>query len=483
MDDKPKALSKKAKTFGGAKNRKLKGQFNLHPKPPIQKKSLARMHAFISERFQSYKWPKAILENQCVPRSESSGGANETFMNFTPSQDFVRHYFDPRSAYKGLLVWHSLGSGKTCTAIATATTGFEPRGYTILWVTRHTLKPDIYKNMFDTICSISMQTKIKDGLQLPPDARKHPRKFLSSQWMLPMSYKQFSNALAGKNALYNDLVKRNGKNDLLYKTLVIIDEAHKLFAPDMVGTEKPDTPLILEKIKESYQKSKEDSVRLLLMTGTPYTTDPMHLIRMLNVMRDESVDKMLPEDFDDFQNMYLSSKGTFTPEGKTMFQDDISGYISYLNRERDARQFAYPVYHTRKVPISESNFVKLEDEVKDISAYIEDLKGKLEEGKAATKVAKTKIKQEQKDLLDNCKKKHPRPKDRKGCDEEAKKKAKRFQEQLLSDFELRMSNDTELLNAAKKDLKDAKKDLSNAKKNDMSQEGQLKTRCGWSQKK
>lgn len=482
MKDKPQVLSKKAKTMGGAKNRKEKGQFQLHPKPPTTKKNFSQMRRFISQRFSKYTWPRAILENQCIPRSESSqGGAAHaaTFMNFTPSQDFVRNYFDPRSAYKGILVWHSLGSGKTCTAIATATTGWESRGYTILWVTRHTLKPDIYKNMFDTICSISMQTKIRDGLQLPVDARKQPRKYLSKNWILPMSYKQFSNALAGKNALHKDLVARNGTEDLLHKTLIVIDEAHKLFAPDMVGTEKPDTALILRKIKESYEKSKDDSARLFLMTGTPYTNDPMHLIRMLNIMRDPAQDTMFPEDFDAFQEMYLNEKGEFTTSGKTAFQNEVAGYISYLNREKDARQFAYPVYHVRHVPISESKLFKKEAEIEEIKEYVEDLKGKLKEGKTATKAAKQKMKGEQKEMVAACEEKHKVVKERKACVDNAKKQAKKFEEQLLSDFEQRMARDDDLLKVAKQDLRDAKKEYTVAKKADVSQEAQLVNRCGW----
>ena len=44
---------------------------------------------------------------------------------------------------------------------------------------------------------------------------------------MPISYKQFTNLIEGKNKFYLDLVKRNGKEDPLKKTLIIIDEAHK----------------------------------------------------------------------------------------------------------------------------------------------------------------------------------------------------------------------------------------------------------------
>jgi hypothetical protein len=55
---------------------------------------------------------------------------------------------------KGILLYHSVGTGKTCTAIAAATRNFEPADYTILWVTRTTLKNNIGK-----ICSIKYVMK------------------------------------------------------------------------------------------------------------------------------------------------------------------------------------------------------------------------------------------------------------------------------------------------------------------------------------
>jgi hypothetical protein len=71
-----------------------------------------------------------------------------------------------------MLLFHSVGTGKTCTAIATATTSFEKEGYNILWVTRHTLINDIWKNMFNQVCHIGLRDKIRDDkLKLPNKIR------------------------------------------------------------------------------------------------------------------------------------------------------------------------------------------------------------------------------------------------------------------------------------------------------------------------
>ena len=242
----------------------------------------------------------------------------------------------------------------TCSAIATASKGFEENGYTILWVTRHTLKPDIWKNMFNSVCSVVLQKKIEEGKNVPSKNVKNPLKYLSDRWKMPMSYKQFTNLLSKKNNLYKDLENyRNNEKDPLKKTLVIIDEAHKLFSNDLPVAERPNIKVLKDFIKSSYNISKENSVKLLLMTATPYTNNPMDLIKLINIMKEEKDE--LPEDFDLFKDKFLDDKYKFTENGKNDYLNSISGYISYLNREKDARQFAIPTMHNISVNMSNND--------------------------------------------------------------------------------------------------------------------------------
>ena len=303
---------------------------------PLQKMNIARMREFIRNNYGKYAYPEIRLENKC---SGGSSGGNGNIVSFTPTQDFVRNYFQPSSAYKGILFYHSVGTGKTCSAIATASSSFDTQGYTILWVTRHTLKTDIWKNMYNQVCSLDIQEKIKNGLTLPKKISSN-LKYVSKNWMEPISYKQFSNMLLKKNKIYNEMVRRNGEEDPLKKTLLIIDEAHKLYSPTVAKSEKPNTDILEKMIQDSYTKSGDDSVRVLLMTATPFTEDGMEMIKLLNIIRE---DDKFRDNFDDFAKQYLDTQGYFTERGLRTFQDKISGYISYLNRSQDARNFAHPV--------------------------------------------------------------------------------------------------------------------------------------------
>lgn len=324
------------------------------------------MREYIRENYAEYKWPEVKMENLCLTGG-STFGKEKTFgggtigttfggarpLQFTPTQDFVRMYMTPKLDRKGIMLIHSTGSGKTCSAIATATSSFEEQGYTILWVTRTTLKADIWKNMFDQVCNESIRTLVRLGVAVPAD-QKSRMKLLSKAWAIrPMSYKQFSNMVSGKNNIYKDLVKRNGAEDPLRKTLVIIDEAHKLYGDGgLSALEKPDMTAFYESVMRSYEVSGADSVRLLIMTATPITTSPMEFVKLLNLCRERQ--NKIEDAFETFAPTYLNETGAFSQEGRARFLDEMAGYVSYLNREKDARTFAQPIIQHIRTPILQS---------------------------------------------------------------------------------------------------------------------------------
>lgn len=341
------------------------GQQSRSPRKIMNKQDMKK---HIQRYFMRSRYPRVTLQNGCM-----SGGAS--IVEFTPTQDFVRKYFQPESAYKGLLLYHSVGTGKTCTAIATATTSFDLQDYTILWVTRHTLKSDIWKNMFNQVCNIQIQKDLQDGIELPKVIRGN-LKHVSKNWLEPISYKQFSNMLLKKNKTYNEMVSRNGSADPLRKTLLIIDEAHKLYSENVAKSEKPNTDILEKMIQKSYDVSGKDSVRVLMMTATPFTEDGMEMIKLLNLLKEK---EHLPTEFPTFAEEFLDDNGYFTKKGLKTFQDKISGYISYLNRSQDARNFALPVIQNvySKMSIENKKTIDVEEKIKNIKLEIKDLKASI----------------------------------------------------------------------------------------------------------
>ena len=68
--------------------------------------------------------------------------------------------------------------------------------------------------------------------------------------------------------------------------LVIIDEAHKLYGGDLKSIEKPDTDIMEKLIRNSYKKSGANSCKLLLMTATPVTNNPLELFSLTNLFKE-----------------------------------------------------------------------------------------------------------------------------------------------------------------------------------------------------
>lgn len=308
-----------------------------NPIPPKKQLKFYELNNYINYNYKKYKWDKITIENGCL----STGGAE--LVNLTKSQEFIKDYFTPLNPYKGMLLYHSVGTGKTCSGIATATSSFQKEGYTILWVTRSSLKEDIWKNMFEKVCHTILADNIKNGIEIdvkPKDGIKTKIKKAGIKWFEPLSYKQFANLLLKKNKFYDQLKGRNGEKDVLKKTLIIIDEAHKLFTEDLKQQERPNVEIMKNLIQASYDKSGEESVRLLLMTATPITEDPMSCIKLMNMLENK---EQITENYEEFKKIYCHEDGTIIDERITTLMNKLSGKISYLNRSNDIRQFAYPI--------------------------------------------------------------------------------------------------------------------------------------------
>ena len=324
------------------------------PDDDYEKMSFNEFQSKINKIFKKYKYAPITITNNCVDNinNQDDKDKDSRLVDFTESQEFISRYFTPKIDQKGMLIWHSVGTGKTCTALATKSYLFEKQNYSILWVTRSTLKDDIWKNMFEKVCDYVIRDKIKSGVNIPIDPVKI-RQYVYKKFMPPMSYKQFSNTLAKKNEFSKKLIDVNGDEDMLKNTLIIVDEAHKLYSKDLIALEKPNMSVIENAVHNSYNMSGKQSCKVMLMTATPIADDPMEFFKLTNLLiHDEN--KLFPINYSEFSNKYIDTNtNNFTSNGKKQFQNNIKGLVSYLNRRFDPRQFTQPVFHEIPVLISQ----------------------------------------------------------------------------------------------------------------------------------
>jgi hypothetical protein len=217
----------------------------------------------------------------------------------TPTQKMLKDYFQPTLNIKGILCWHYVGSGKTCLGLGVAR-NFIDKKYSVIWVSRGSLLKDIQKNV--EICYG------KDKID---------------KKLITVSYKTFTNLLQNKN-------KYSRSN--LENTLIIIDEAHKMFDGSLSKLESPDLNILREAIKHK-------TCKLMLMTATPFIQEPMQVIKLLNLITDIK----MPENFEEFSKEYLEDNVIFSDLGINKFVKNIYKNISYLDVTKDNSMFAIQV--------------------------------------------------------------------------------------------------------------------------------------------
>ena len=228
--------------------------------------------------------------------------------------------------------------------------------------------------MFEKVCHSTLKEEVKNGIHLEANLNNGIKTKLNKigvEWVEPMSYKQFANLLLGKNAFYNLLKERNGSDDILKKTLIIIDEAHKLYTADLKPEYNQNIDRKKNLIQKSYEISGKNSVRLLLMTATPVTEDPLSSIKLLNMLDDKV---FLPENYNEFKTKYCNEDGTIKNMEIYSLMNNFNGKISYLNRANDIRQFAYPVITDVYVNMSEGTNTQKENRILEIDNIIKETK-------------------------------------------------------------------------------------------------------------
>jgi hypothetical protein len=377
----------------------------FEPVPPKVKMTNFDLYKYVEKHYAPYKWEHINIVNKCVAADAAAADADadpnavavvapapkNNIVTFSHTQNFVQKFLTPQSPYKGLLLFHSVGSGKTCTAIATATNTFDREGYKILWVTRHTLKEDIWKNMFDNICNVIIQDRLNNGEILPSTKAKR-MEFLGKNWLPPISYKQFTNLIKGKNKYYKLMVALNGKEDPFRKTLIIIDEVHKIYGSSLSALEKPNPEVLQSMVQNSYKVSGANSLKLLLMTATPITDDHMSCVKIINLLLENY--ERFPEEFDRFKTMFCNENGLFTDKGGQEFMNRITGLVSYIDRANDRSQFAYPVIRDILLDVEKKQINS--EGIKEIARKIQEYEDRL--NNKEVKLGKDEIKDIKKEL-------------------------------------------------------------------------------------
>lgn len=203
-------------------------------------------------------------------------------------QHLVSQYISQRTPYRSLLLYHGIGSGKTCSAITIAETFLtQHRLYDEpdVWIiSKKALKKSFEQEVFQTLLLLTPeflrnQCTGDHYYQLIPDSDKlssekliqRIQKVIKSRYRF-YGYEKFAN-------LINTYLEEGVLEDKIKNKLIIIDEAHNI--RNLEGTEE-NQKKIIEPLLKFIQLGQNN--RLVLLTATPMFNEPEEILWLLSLL-------------------------------------------------------------------------------------------------------------------------------------------------------------------------------------------------------
>jgi hypothetical protein len=295
---------------------------------------------------------KEFIRNRMpsVARSDfdkvSSERCSMTNFSLTPNQRFIKGFLSPLTPYNGLLLFHGVGVGKTCTAITIAEQYHDIYKKKILVILSSNLIDNFKKQIFDATkydlktntANLCTGTKYSDMVVdkkklSAEELQKKVNKIINDKYQF-IGYKEL--------AIYMDKIEKGVKENNLDQgrihakymerlsetfsnRLIIIDEAHNLRSSSETG--KKHTSIAFKKLLENVV-----NVKLVLLTATPMFNNAKEIVWTLNLLLTN--DKR-PE----IKASIFDEEGNLTPDGRSTLIRSARGYVSYLRGENP---FTFP---------------------------------------------------------------------------------------------------------------------------------------------
>jgi len=297
-------------------------------------------------------------------KTETERICNSSF-ELAPHQTFVRNFLSFLTPYNSLLLYHGLGSGKTCSSISVCE---EMREYMkqmgvskkIIIIASPNVQENFKTQLFDErkLSEIDGIWNLKGctGNRLLKEINPMNMKGLSKeqvvkqikklmkQFYVFMGYTQFSNIIDAIRNKYKDISSDEKRNVAIEKhisrefsnRLIVIDEVHNIRITGD-STQKAVANNLLDVVTYS------ENLKLLLLSATPMFNSHTEIIFLLNLLNinDKRAKIERRDIFDKNGNFKLSKDGREV--GKETFIRKIRGYISFVQGE-NPYSFPYRVF-------------------------------------------------------------------------------------------------------------------------------------------
>ena len=280
--------------------------------------------------------------NYCECDAKTFGSESDSYLDFLnavgfPHQKFIVDYFTKDSPYRGILVYHGLGSGKTCTAVALAEmlSQKKPLEKDIVCMLPASLKDNYMKDLLKCGNNVYRQINkhkmnITNLMEKCSDSSEYLEGILHNLEYVLNEFKNQKYHFISYNAsnvadqlkkipethLSSEELKRipsynpkyYDRNNRFNHKIIIVDECHDLISRIIGGGGKG----IWD--KEFYAKiMAAQDCKIVFMSGTPIQNDVFELAITMNILRgyvgtNKSGGRLMlfPNSFKDFHAKFIS---------------------------------------------------------------------------------------------------------------------------------------------------------------------------------
>ena len=283
----------------------------------------------INMKFKKYKIPKKrkTFNQICYPKE----------FELQLPQQFLAKYIHPDTPYKGVLIFHRIGAGKTCTAVSIGEQWKSTRR--IVVVTPASLKGN-FRSELRSLCAGNAYLTKKERKKLEiyhPSSHEYKDIIKKSDDRINKHYKIYS---------YNKFVELAIENELsLSNTILIIDEIQNMVS---------EFGLFYDTLYTMIYNAPA-SLRIVLLSATPMFDKPIEIALTMNLLK---LPKELPIG-KNFAKMFIKSKKDrkgkyhYRATNLDIFKDKIKGYVSYF---RGAPPYVFPESIVKYVKSEMSDF-------------------------------------------------------------------------------------------------------------------------------
>jgi hypothetical protein len=323
----------------------------------------------------------------------------------SPHQVFVKNFLSENTPYKGMLLFHGLGTGKTCSAIGVAE---EMRRYMkrtglkrqIFVVASPNVQGNFRQQLFDERKLIKVTNVANPneytwniescvGNSLIHEINPNSIRNLSREKLISninslinenyafMGYIQFAN-IARAHMMLNitdidekerQIQEEHNIRQFFDERLTIIDEVHNIrLADDGNRKEMQQVAAVLMQIVK-YARG----MRLLLLSATPMFNSYREIIWIINLLNaNDGRSQIQVSDV-------FESDGTFKEDGQDLLRRKLTGYVSYVRGE-NPYTFPYRLYpivfspenslKSFAYPRIQMNGVEIDAPIQNINVYI-----------------------------------------------------------------------------------------------------------------